>query len=122
MRIEIPAEVGTELIGRGLVGSAASPDRSPGDVADLAVSVVGVVGPTMVVTVAEETVKAALLEACRLLGAWRRRGEERFALEVRRGNGRLAVKVEVSADSPEEAARELVAAVDRVLVERSGQE
>ena len=39
MVVELPAEVGTELIERGLARSAASPARSPVEAVDLAISV-----------------------------------------------------------------------------------
>lgn len=124
VKVELPAEVGTKLIERGLAGSARSTERSPAEVADLAVSIVGAVGPVIVVAVADGATKAALREVWRLLiSSWRRHHEkERFAIEVRRGDGRVTVKVDVSGTSPEETASELLSAVDRVLTERSGTE
>lgn len=89
----------------------------------MAITVAGAVGPVMLVAVADEAVKTALRETCRLLAVlWQRRGVERMALELRRGDRRVVVKLDVSGDSPDVSARELLAAVDRLIAERSERE
>ncbi len=87
----------------------------------MVISVAGAVGPMVVVAVAEEAATTALREACGLIASlWRRtKRDERLALEVRRGNGQVVVKAEVSGESSDGTMRELLSAIDGVLAERS---
>jgi hypothetical protein len=121
MIVELPADVGSELIETGLARSASSSTRSAvGEAVEVAVTISGVGGPVMLVAVADETAKAAMGEVYRLIGSlWRRaRPGESLAFEVKLSKDRVTVKAEASGESPEQALEELLSAVERVLAKR----
>lgn len=121
MIVELPAEVGIELIERGFARSASSPARAPIEAVDLVISAAGAVGPMMIVAVADEAARSALREAYELIASLLRRTKrgERLTLEMRRANGQVIVKAEASGESSDGAMRELLSAIDSVLAERS---